>query len=241
MRREKLLTRSHAGLLTTIYGVVEMSPIARLLQVEVVQATRARARGVREMDAGTVMHLVEAVSHAGVPSHLVGGWGVDALVGHQTRLHDDLDLAYESCPGTGSTLESVLSECGYRRISIEDVTHALFPVRILFSDGHGRSIDLLPFRPFDPGVSFEVPDAPGRAELPTIERRAFVTGSLRRGSTRMTVSCLGVQQQLASRVSYEPRRSDKHDVARLLRHVTASAEQRRRSGGPMVSRPGAGG
>jgi lincosamide nucleotidyltransferase A/C/D/E len=44
------------------------------------------------MDASTVRSLVRLLDQAGVPVWLDGGWGVDALLGRQTRAHHDLDI-----------------------------------------------------------------------------------------------------------------------------------------------------
>jgi lincosamide nucleotidyltransferase A/C/D/E len=43
------------------------------------------------MDAQRVLRIVAALRDSGVRVWLDGGWGVDALVGEQTREHDDLD------------------------------------------------------------------------------------------------------------------------------------------------------
>jgi len=47
------------------------------------------------MTPGDVLHVLELLETAGVPVWVDGGWGVDALLGEQTRPHDDLDLALE--------------------------------------------------------------------------------------------------------------------------------------------------
>lgn len=39
-----------------------------------------------------VMAILDELDRRGVRFVVVGGWGVDALVGEQTRLHRDLDL-----------------------------------------------------------------------------------------------------------------------------------------------------
>ena len=43
------------------------------------------------MDAQSVLSVVATLERARVCIWLDGGWGVDALVGEQTRDHDDLD------------------------------------------------------------------------------------------------------------------------------------------------------
>lgn len=42
-----------------------------------------------------VLHVLDLLGAADVPVWVDGGWGVDALLGEQTRPHDDLDLALE--------------------------------------------------------------------------------------------------------------------------------------------------
>ncbi|MFI6323784.1 nucleotidyltransferase domain-containing protein [Nonomuraea sp. NPDC050556] len=45
------------------------------------------------MSARDVLQVLGLLEAAGVTVWLDGGWGVDALLGEQTRPHDDLDLA----------------------------------------------------------------------------------------------------------------------------------------------------
>ena len=44
------------------------------------------------MNLDTVLHVLASLEDAGVRVWLDGGWGVDALLGEQTRSHSDLDL-----------------------------------------------------------------------------------------------------------------------------------------------------
>lgn len=45
------------------------------------------------MEAEAVLRVVECLEAADVPFWVEGGWGVDALLGAQTRPHEDVDLA----------------------------------------------------------------------------------------------------------------------------------------------------
>ena len=47
------------------------------------------------MVAADVVSLYRALTTAGAPVWLMGGWGIDALVGRQTRTHHDLDALVE--------------------------------------------------------------------------------------------------------------------------------------------------
>jgi lincosamide nucleotidyltransferase A/C/D/E len=44
------------------------------------------------MTAAEVIRVMDALRNARIPGWLDGGWGIDALLGEQTREHDDLDL-----------------------------------------------------------------------------------------------------------------------------------------------------
>jgi lincosamide nucleotidyltransferase A/C/D/E len=44
------------------------------------------------MSASTVRRIIESLHQAGIRVWLDGGWGVDALVGRETRAHHDLDI-----------------------------------------------------------------------------------------------------------------------------------------------------
>ncbi|HAT86316.1 nucleotidyltransferase domain-containing protein [Cohaesibacter gelatinilyticus] len=47
------------------------------------------------MSAEDVIHLYDELEGAGVPFWFDGGWGVDALLGSQSRKHKDLDIVIE--------------------------------------------------------------------------------------------------------------------------------------------------
>ena len=44
------------------------------------------------MNAERVLEILDRLRSHGVTASVDGGWGVDALVGRQTRPHEDLDL-----------------------------------------------------------------------------------------------------------------------------------------------------
>lgn len=48
------------------------------------------------MHAPRVIETLDALSATGVNTPVIGGWGVDALVGEQSRVHRDLDLIVDS-------------------------------------------------------------------------------------------------------------------------------------------------
>ena len=62
------------------------------------------------MPASTAALLCEALRSAGIAFQVVGGWGVDALLGRQTREHHDLDLLVDA--DDLPRLDEVLGEHG---------------------------------------------------------------------------------------------------------------------------------
>ena len=90
------------------------------------------------MTARDVAAVLDRLEGAGIEAWLDGGWGVDALVGEQTRPHDDLDLIVR-VDDTG-TMCAVLVEDGYRLA--EGVLESNFVLR----DASDHAIDVHPVR-----------------------------------------------------------------------------------------------
>ena len=44
------------------------------------------------MTSNDVLEILNVLNAANIPVWLDGGWGIDALIGKQTRQHDDLDV-----------------------------------------------------------------------------------------------------------------------------------------------------
>jgi [ribosomal protein S5]-alanine N-acetyltransferase len=85
-----------------------------------------------------VLRVLASVSDQNVPVWVAGGWGIDALLGEQTRTHADLDLAYriEDEP----LLFDALGQLGYR------IVLDYRPSRIAVADDAGHEVDLHPVR-----------------------------------------------------------------------------------------------
>src|SRR4051794_21469752 len=72
---------------------LERGPLRRLTTLAAVQRFRNGFKPPVRPDA--VVHWLGVLEAAGVRCWLAGGWGVDALVGRQTRVHRDLDLVLD--------------------------------------------------------------------------------------------------------------------------------------------------
>jgi lincosamide nucleotidyltransferase A/C/D/E len=91
---------------------------------------------VSAADVGTVLGIAHRAGFDRV--WIAGGWGVDALVGHQTRIHSDLDLAVDV---TQMALDHLLQAFGRHGYGVEADWR---PSRVaLIADG-ARQVDVHP-------------------------------------------------------------------------------------------------
>lgn len=147
-----------------------------------------------------VLGLLDGWQQAGVDVWVAGGWGVDALVGRQTREHRDLDVLHRH-EQEGEVLSS-LTELGY--VPESD----WWPVRLELAGPSYVDVHPLRFAP-DGGATQTGLDG---TEL-AYPADAFTHGRI--GGRR--VGCLSVAQQLAFHAGYEPRDVDRHDLDQLRR------------------------
>jgi lincosamide nucleotidyltransferase A/C/D/E len=70
------------------------------------------------MNAPSVLELCRRLTGLGIPIWLDGGWGVDALLGEQTRPHDDLDIVVEEKHLLG--LRELLESEGFKDVERDD-------------------------------------------------------------------------------------------------------------------------
>jgi lincosamide nucleotidyltransferase A/C/D/E len=154
------------------------------------------------MEASDVASLVGHLSANGMRACVAGGWAVDALLGRQTRHHQDLDLAIDA-----DQLDELLNLLGALAfVPRED----WLPVRIELEDPLGRRVDLHPLRFGEDGSAVQASLGSADFYYPSA---AFTTGCI----AGRTVDCLTAQQQLAFRQGYAWRNRDYHDVAVLNR------------------------
>jgi lincosamide nucleotidyltransferase A/C/D/E len=152
------------------------------------------------MEADAVLEVLACLERAGCRAWVAGGWGVDALVGRQTRGHRDLDLAIDA--GGEATALTGLAGLGY---TIEADWR---PIRVELSATGSRSVDLHPVR-FDARGLGRQADFGGRHfEYPT---GCFVTGRI----GGRVVGCLSAELQSRFRAGYDLRPADRHDLTLL--------------------------
>ena len=86
------------------------------------------------MDSQTLLAVIGLLKVDGIDVWLDGGWGVDALLGHQTRAHDDLDLVVEL--GHASRIIELLAGLGYSLVA------GAPPKSFVMVDTRGRQVDV---------------------------------------------------------------------------------------------------
>ena len=88
------------------------------------------------MTSVDALDFYRTMSKIGVEVWIDGGWGVDALLGEQTRPHKDLDIAIQE--RHVALLREVLLARGYREVRLEDGR----PWNFVLGDENGREIDV---------------------------------------------------------------------------------------------------
>ena len=141
------------------------------------------------MDAGSLLEVIGLLEGDGIQVWLDGGWGVDALLGRQTRLHDGLDLVAE-LHSSDRTVE-LLEELGYELVA------GGAPKSFVMVDRLGRQVDVHP-------VTFD--DAGGGVYLMDDGREWIYPAEGFSGSGRVddrAVGCLTPEVQVLVHHGYE--------------------------------------
>jgi lincosamide nucleotidyltransferase A/C/D/E len=180
------------------YLGLERSPLAFLLRLPGVQWLKSRVTYIPEW---RVLALMNALDSAGVSAWVAGGWGVDALIGHQTRRHYDLDLVVADAPGNLERMEQVLARDGFRPGVREFNPGLAMPLRHNWQDDTGHTVEVMP-------VAFGKPPFTDRESLFT---RGVISGHL--------VPCLSARLQVTLHEGYEERVVDVADMEALRTHV----------------------
>jgi lincosamide nucleotidyltransferase A/C/D/E len=96
-------------------------------------------KGDPEMTADDVVEIVQLLERHHIEVCVDGGWGVDALLGEQTRAHADLDIAigHKDVEGTRALLEAI----GFLDVPRDDTRDCNF----VLGDDRGRLIDIHTF------------------------------------------------------------------------------------------------
>jgi len=144
-----------------------------------------------------VVALYQLLADHGIEVWLDGGWGIDALIGEQTRPHTDLDIAVRH--HDVAELRQLLMARGYEPVERADTQPWMF----VLGDEHGHEVDVHSFT-FDEheeniyGVAYPAESLTG-------------TGSL----GNQAVRCIAADWAVKFHTAYAPRTVDRHDLKLL--------------------------
>jgi lincosamide nucleotidyltransferase A/C/D/E len=149
------------------------------------------------MSAADAAALLTLFAERGIQVWLDGGWAVDAVLGRQTRLHEDIDIAL--CHDDVPALRRLLEEMGFRDVPRDDTRECNF----VLGDDRGRQVDVHSFR-FDErgrcvfGVPYPIESLTGRGVIAGRE-----------------LDCIAPEWLLKFRSGYKLRPKDFLDIAAL--------------------------
>ena len=91
---------------------------------------------IPEMTAVDVVEILELFDQNHIELHIDGGWAVDALLGEQTRMHADLDIAVQH--KDVARIRALLAARGFSDVPRDDTRDCNF----VLGDELGRQIDI---------------------------------------------------------------------------------------------------
>jgi len=150
-----------------------------------------------EMTADDVIAFVELLNQNQIDLCIDGGWGVDALLEEQTRIHTDLDIAVQH--KDVAQIRALLEARGYKDVPRDDTRDCNF----VLGDDEGHLIDIHSY-------TF---DSSGKLVYGVEYPRDSLTGT---GSIKgRPVKCISPEWMVKFHAGYELDEDDYHDV-RLL-------------------------
>ncbi len=165
------------------------------------------------LTAQAAADLYEALRDHGARCWVMGGWGVDALLGSQTREHHDLDVLVlaDHLPG----LAEVFDRLGFEIEHVWeaenrwlDVPGTRWPTAFVAANEHGVELDVHLIE-LDGNEVVPLCNVPWPLDAASLEGRGVISGR--------QVECVSAQAQLAMHRGYELPEEHRRDVERLLR------------------------
>jgi lincosamide nucleotidyltransferase A/C/D/E len=150
-----------------------------------------------EMHANDVIEIVRLLNQNHIDLHIDGGWGVDALLGEQTRPHADLDIAVQHKDIV--QIRALLEAQGFQDVPRDDTRDCNF----VLGDQLGHLIDIHSYT-FDAagnhiyGIAYPFDSLSG-------------TGSV----GGYAVKCISPDWMVKFHIGYQLDENDYHDVKAL--------------------------
>ena len=156
------------------------------------------------MGAHDVLEVLDRLDAHGVAVWLDGGWGIDALLGDETRPHDDLDLVVDR--NDVPRARAALRPLGFERAP--EVEPGL-PARLVLRDARNRRVDLhvVVFDERGNGWQQLADDAWGGYPADGLRGEGLVRGR--------RVRCITPELQLRHHLGYSWDEDDHRDMAAL--------------------------
>lgn len=156
------------------------------------------------MQSKDAVQIINWFNQADISVWLDGGWGVDALVGRQTRTHSDLDVVVWL--DAVVKIKELLIKQGFI-VKLDEL-----PTRFVMEDAHLRSIDFHTVKLdmagnlvqiLQNGILFHYP--PG-----ALNGQGIIDGH--------SVLCVTSEAQMLSHIGYQPLEKDIHNLRLLHQH-----------------------
>ena len=190
-----------------VYLAIAGSPLGWLVRLPLVQRIKYR---FIYTPAWRVVAILDLLAAAEVRVWVAGGWGVDALLGRQTRPHCDIDLVVGDDGPPYQQVTQVLAREGFRFTGTYHHPGIPIPWCHIWRHDAGHKVEVLPVPLHEPPFAADGADASGA-------RQPFAEGSI----DGRPVPCLSAELQILLHNGYPQREIDNHDVA-LLRAYSAA-------------------
>lgn len=152
------------------------------------------------MEAEDVVELVQLLEKNGIDLWLDGGWGVDALLGKQTREHDDLDIVLQEKDLL--KLRELLEARGYKDVPRDDTRFENF----VLGDSSGNLVDVHAFH-FNANGNGIYGEKGETYPALSLKGRGTINGQ--------PVKCITAEQIVKFHTGYKPDEKDIKDVTAL--------------------------
>lgn len=149
------------------------------------------------MTSVNVLDLYNLLRDRGITVWIDGGWGVDALLGRQTREHDDLDIAVPR--KDNAKLRRLLESDGYKEEKRFDSSEFMYVMK----NEVGQEVDIHAFEYDETGKNIYGVEYP----FGSLTGTGIIGGQ--------EVNCIDPLFQFQFKTGYDPREKDIYDVQAL--------------------------
>ena len=160
-----------------------------------------------------LFRLLDILEQKKIPYWLEGGWGVDAVLGKQTREHRDADIDFDRT--RLAELRGALEKEGYR------VTTDWLPCRLEMTHDQRGYVDLHPLF-IHPDGSAEQAGVQG--EVYPFPREIFSVGQI----AGRQIPCISAAGQIEFHKGYDWREKDRADVENLHAFLDMQTENKQK-------------